>query len=334
MKYIIINLISVFLFIFKISSANADLISLDDHSLGSVDGAGIGFVLEDFVYEAGSDTNGGATFEISGLETSTGGEVVIGISQFYVSGGGSEEGDNVLSNPVNIGRLNNPFNLELRDGNDPDIGIADKAVFEFSAPKQGALASRSKTALLSGERPDMGVRFDLNVNGIRKQSLENHVESVSIDGSFIRLWGDGNKTHANLALNIYTPKMTFFACDANGINCGQSVDFLDLSIESELGYGDKQPVTFEVDGDGNFIFEVGRLEGPGSIKNLCGSFSSGARGGGCTDSQGVIELNKFYTDGPKANVYIGNVIVGNESFGSSTVSNLQIQYLHVKSHDL
>jgi hypothetical protein len=324
MKKFILSL-NLFIFFMSIGSLSfAELVSLDDEDLGGVDGAGIGIVLEDFVYEAGSQTTGGATFELSGLETSTGGPVEISISQFYIAGAGSDidpitkevrKGINVINNPVNIGRLSNPFNFELRDGNDADIGVANKAVLEFTAPKKGALASRA------GERPDLGIRFDLEIDGAREQSLENHIESLSVDGSYIRLWGDGGKTKANLAINVSTPKMTFFACDSGGSNCGESVEFSGLSIEAELGYGDKQPVTFEVDSGGNFVFEVG------SIKSLCGSIGST---GGCTSPS----LVDFYANGPEANVHIGNVNVGGEDFGSSTISNLQIQYLRVQSHDL
>lgn len=42
----------------------------------------------------------------------------------------------------------------------------------------------------------------------------------------------------------------------------------------------------------------------------------------------------YYANGPKSNIYIGELKVGNDSFGSSTIANLQIQYLHVRSRDL
>ena len=90
----------------------SDLEPLNDSNLSNIDGAGIGLVLEDFVFNAGESVNDGGTFEISGLQTSADEDVVIGISQFYIAGSGSNRGTNVISNPVNIGRLTNPFNLE------------------------------------------------------------------------------------------------------------------------------------------------------------------------------------------------------------------------------
>lgn len=337
MKYNIMNL-NVFVIALAVNHFSfSDLVSLDDDDLGFVDGAGIGLVLEDFIYEAGSKINGGATFELAGLKSSEGEDVVVDISQFYIAGFGSNRGKEVIGNPVNVGRLNNPFNFELRDGN--KIGISNKAVLEFSAPDNNNFSSRfgqnedieNNKIRKNGERPDIGVRFDLNIGGNDKQTLENHIESLSIDGSYIRLWGDKGKTHANLAVNIYTPLMTFLSCDSNGANCGEAVQFQDVSIESELGYGDKQTVTFEVNGGGDFVFEVGTLEGANSFKNLCGSFNDS---GGCSNSAGESVLEKFYTEGPASNIFIGNVSVGGKDFGSSTVSNLQIQYLHVQSHDL
>lgn len=296
----------------------SDLVALEDNDLERVDGAGIGIVLEDFIFNAGEAVNGGGTFEISGLQTSDNKPVVLGISQFYIAGSGSNQGTNINDNPVNIGRLTNPFNIELRDGN--DVGVTDKAVFEFSAP------TKLNGSRLS-ERPDMGIRFDLEIDGVNHQSLENHIESLSVDGSFIRLWGGDGHMEGELALNIYTPSIEFFACDAGGSNCGETVSFQDVSIELELGHGEYQPVTFEVDSTGNFIFEVGSLEGKCSSINGSGGCNSG-------DNTGFTELTEYYNSGPASNIYIGNVSVGGQSFGTTTISNLQIHYLEVKSHDL
>ena len=304
--------------VFLTNACLADLEMISDSGLSDIDGAGIGIVLEDFVYNAGESINGGGTFEISGLQTSNDEDVTIGISQFYIAGSGSNRGANVIDNPVNIGRLVNPFNLELRDGK--DFGVTDKAVFEFSAP------TKINGSRLT-ERPDLGVRFDLDIAGTRYQSLENHIKSLSIDGSYIRLWGGDGHMEGELALNIFTPEIEFFACDSVGSNCGESVSFTDVSIEIQLGHGEFQPVTFEVADTGNFVFEVGSLEGKCSSLNGSGGCNSGA-------NTGYTELTEYYTSGPKSNTYIGEVSVGGQSFGSTTISNLQIQYLEVKSHDL
>jgi hypothetical protein len=298
----------------------SDLVALEDSDLKRVDGAGIGIVLEDFVFNAGESVNSGGTFEITGLQTSDDKEVVLGISQFYIAGSGSNRGENVIDNPVNIGRLTNPFNIELRDGNDADIGVTDKAVFEFSAP---TILNGSRLS----ERPDLGIRFDLEVDGARRQSLESHIETLSIDGSYVRLWGGSGSMEGEFALNIYTPNIDFFACDAAGDNCGETVSFQDVIFELELGQGEYQPVTFEVNDDGHFVFEVGSLQGKCSSIDATGGCNSGA-------GTGFTELSAYYDSGPSSNSYIGNVSVGGESFGSSTIENLQIQYLNVTSHDL
>jgi hypothetical protein len=171
----------------------------------------------------------------------------------------------------------------------------------------------------------MGIRFDLEIDGTNYQSLENHIESLSVDGSYVRLWGNGGHMEGEFALNVYTPSIEFFACDSAGNDCGTSVHFQNVGIEAELGDGEFQPVTFEVDATGNFIFEVGTLEGK------CSSINGT---GGCNGGAERDVLVNYYNSGPNTNVYIGNVSVGDQSFGSTTVSNLQIQYLEVKSHDL
>lgn len=342
------------LMLFLTYNAASDLVALDDSDLGNVDGEGVGIVLEDFVYNAGEQINGGGTFEIGGLQNSSNQEVTLGISQFYIAGSGSNKGANVINNPVNIGRLINPFNLELRDGNDSDVGVPNKAVFEFAAPTKNVGSTTGTTSYFvpvmenrsgatgqrvdrfsgldstifssrSTERPDMGIRFDLEIAGTRYQSLENHIESLSIDGSYVRLWGNDGHMEGELAINIYTPSMEFFACDSAGNNCGNSVDFRNVGIEAELGSGEFQPVTFEVDATGNFVFEIGSLQGKCSSLNSTGGCNAGAQRDVLLD---------YYSSGPATNAYIGNVVVGNKDFGSTTISNLQIQYLEVKSHDL
>jgi hypothetical protein len=294
---------------------HADLIPIEDTVLGKVDGEGVGIVLENFIYNAGESVNGGGTFEISGLETSNDEDVVIEISQFYIAASGSNNGRDLSA--VNIGRLTNPFNIELRDGNDADIGVSNKAVFEFSAPK---IANGSRIS----ERPDIGIRYDLDINGTRHQSLETHIDSLSIDGSYIRLWGGNGRMEGELALNVVTPSLEFFACDAGGINCGTPVEFQNVDIKAELGSGEFQPVTFEVNSDGHFNFAVGSLE------NKCATNS----GGGCVSGTQRNLLIDYYNNGPTTNVFIGNVSVGGQDFGSTTINNLQIQYLEVTSHDL
>lgn len=313
MRIIKNKIIVLFLLFGSTFLVNADLISLEDNDLSEVDGEGIGLVLEDFVYNAGESVNGGGTFEISGLQTSNDEDVIINISQFYIAASGSEQGS--VLNPVNIGRLNNPFNIELRNGD--DYGVNNKAVFELSAP---SLVNGSRLS----ERPDVGIRFDLDIAGSPYQSLDNHIKSLSIDGSYLRLWGGEGRMEGELAVNIYTPSMAFFACNSSHGNCGHTVEFQDVSIEAKLGAGEYQPVTFDVSSDGNFHFTVGTLE------NKCTTNSSG----GCVSGSQRDVLINYYNSGPKTNIYIGNVAVAGQEFGTTTLSNLQIQYLDVKSHDL
>lgn len=357
---ILINLLNFILLFFIIFPTYSDLVSLDDSVLKYIDGEGIGVVLEDFVYEAGEQTSGGGTFEISGLENSNGQAVVFGISQFYIAGSDSNRGINVINNPVNLGRLQYPYNIELVDGN--DIGVNNKAVLELAAPKKlldssyfqttkenrterrfpnKQIATGQRVNNISGfdenifstrdsEKVDLGIRFDLEVNGSRAQSLENHIKELSIDGSYVRLWGGGNRVEAEVNLNLYAEQLEFRACDSDGNNCGNSVNFNNIGIEAELGDGDFQPVTFEVTSAGQFSFLVGSLEGKCATNNT----------GGCANGTAKNRLAEYYDTGPTTNAYIDNVSIGNTpvgspgNFGSSTISNLQIQYLEVTSHDL
>jgi len=360
------NKIFLLSFSMLVNVVQADLVSIDDFALSKVDGEGIGLVLEDFIFNAGSETAGGGTIEISGLKGSSGQDVSLHVSQFYILGNGSIRGSVVDGNSTNIGRLSNPFNIELIDGD--DVGVANKAVFEFSAPKLHGTTSvftptffnqigsagdftgfntalfddDTTTGSRSSERPDIGISVDLEIAAVRTQSLNTHYKRLSIDGSRLRLWGSydddvaktGGRMEGELTLNIYTHDLEFFACnsgDSFGDNsCGTSIHFNDFAAELQLGWGSSQPATFEVNGDGNFVFEIKSLEG------ICGGANTGIDG--CTASSGdqstdVVE--RFYSSsGPFSNIYMGEVKVGERSFGNSTISNLQIEYLKVSSHDL
>jgi hypothetical protein len=356
---IMINILRVIVLVLFPILSYSELVTLDDSTLKNIEGAGIGIVLEDFVYQAGEQTNGG-TFEISGLENSNGQSVVLGISQFYIAGSDSNRGVNVINNPVNLGRLQYPYNIELRDGN--DIGITDKAVLELAAPKkllgtsyfqtlkENRIESRfpglqialgQRVDSISGfndfifstrdiERADLGIRFDLEVDGINAQSLEGHIKELAIDGSYMRLWGGDSRVEAEVNFNLYAKQLEFRACDPLGNNCGDSVSYNDIGIEAQLGDGDFQPVTFEVTPNGQFSFLVGSLEGKCATNNT----------GGCVAGSDKVRLAEYYTSGPSTNAYVGNVRIGNTplnsigNFGSSTISNLQVQYLEVTSRDL
>lgn len=333
-------------------SVSAELQSLDDFEMDQVTGAGLAIVLEDFAFEAGQNIAGANNnqLDISGLRTSDGRDVVLGVSQFYVAGSGSNQGQNVIGNGVNLGRLDNPYQIDLLNGN--DIGIDQKAVLELAAPRRvngdSVLVQRtqvrsqtcstgvactqrfeavtgidlSKLSSRTPERADFGVKYDINFDGVPQQSLETHATGVALDGSYLRLWGDNNRMVGALSLKLYADDLTIFATNADGTNQGSSVVFDDLVLEADLGYGDRQPLEFEVESDGNFEFLIGGKTRTDTCK---------LNSGNCNNRAGFAD---FYNQGPKINIHVNDVRVGNNSFGTSTISNLQIQYLKVNSRDL
>lgn len=291
------------------------LSALDDERLSQVDGAGIGLVLENFSYNTGKDIDPDGVFEISGLSNSAGQDVVISVSQFYVAGSGSNEGANVEGTPVNIGRLIDPYTIELVDGD--DIGISDKAVLQF------ATSSSSR----SSELIDIGNVFDVNVNGSQSQSLEIHWKDLNIDSSVFRFWAGTGRMEGEINLSLIADELTFFACESSGNNCGNRINFEDLNVNLKFGDGSYQPVTYNVLNNGHFTFEIESLQGK------CQTHS-GSTPGGCSGGAERDRMIEFYDNGPESNIYINNVVVGGTSFGSNTISGFEVQYLKVTSHDL
>ena len=124
----------IFSALLPLNYASAEMTSLSDNDLSEVDGAGIGFVMDDFVFSHGNDAGNGKVFKISGLNDSSGEPVSVTVNQLYIARADSEHGTNL--NAVNLGRLSNPYEIDLLDGNDADVGVTDKAVLQFAAPSK------------------------------------------------------------------------------------------------------------------------------------------------------------------------------------------------------
>lgn len=329
------------------SLASAELESLSETELSEVDGAGIGLVLEDFKFAHGTDVENGQIFKIGGLKSSDGRNVEIVVNKLYISGSGSNYGQSLGS--VNLGRLINPFKIDVLDGN--DIGVSNKAVLEFSAPAlidpsvgydcmsasagagSGACSSRPASVdLPNGERPDIGLQMNVVVGEDRSANINIHAQSAVIDGSYLRLWGDNDRRQmvGQFKLNFYTPELSINACEQDGSACGSRILMANFALELALG-NELQPMFFDVDGNGNgnFVIEIAAIQKPepGQIG------SDGLRAssdGGTWDFYADYYSNADY----RSNLTIGNLAVGDRDFGSARIEGMLIQHLNIKTRDL
>ncbi len=128
----------------------AELQDLSEDEMSDVNGAGIGLVLENFLFTHGTDATPSTPgeipriFKIGGIRSTPNAqgetqEVDIVVSQLYIARAGSNYGQDLA--PVNLGRLINPYSIDVIDGNTLDeygraIGPKDKAVVEIAAPKK------------------------------------------------------------------------------------------------------------------------------------------------------------------------------------------------------
>ncbi len=88
---------------------SAAMEALNDHELGEVSGAGVGFFLDDFYYDQGS-----ASAQVSGLKDSQGNALTIDLERAYVKGDGSQRG--ALDTPAQVGTPLHPFTLKVVSG--------------------------------------------------------------------------------------------------------------------------------------------------------------------------------------------------------------------------
>lgn len=328
---------------------SADLVGMTETELSEIDGAGLGIVLEDFKFSHGTDApdangNQARIFKLGGIRSTDGRDVEITVNHLYISGSGSQYGQSL--SPVNLGRLVNPYSIDVIDGN--TIGVADRAVLEIAAPSlidptrgyncmsstavagSGACSSRPATATYIGERPDMGMQMNVAVGNDRSANINIHAKSAVIDGSYLRLWGDDDRRQmaGQFKLNFYTPELSINACSVDGSSCGSRITMANFALELALG-NQLQPVFFDVNGAGNFVVEVApiRRPSPGSIS------SDGLRGG----SDGTTwDFYQNYYSNPefRSNLHIGNLSVGDRDFGSARVEGMLIQHLEIRTKDL
>lgn len=328
---------------------SAELQGLTESEMSEVDGAGIGLVFDNFKFAHGTDQpdadgNQARIFKIDGLKSTDGRDVEIVVNQLYISGSGSNYGQNL--GPVNLGRLINPFRIDVVDGN--DIGIPEKAVLEFAAPAMmaasegfdcfggsatagsGTCSSRPATADYIGERADIGLQMNVAVGEDRSANLNIHAQSAVIDGSYLRLWGDNDRRQlvGEFKLNFYTPELSINACSQDSGGCGSRISMTDFALELALG-NKLQPVYFDVDGSGNFLIEVATIDQPepGSIG------ADGLRAS--SDASTWDFYNEYYTNADyRSNLRIGNFSVGDRDFGSARVEGMLIQHLEIQTKDL
>src|SRR3990167_2107774 len=193
----------------SIVSAHAELVMMGDGELSAVQGAGIGIVLEQVLVDAGQNTANQATITINDITNASGQNVPISVKEFYLGATGSNKGANL--NPVNIGRLDHPFEITLAkgetlrtlrdDGQWVQTTPSNVSVLEFKFPERltgaggqacisGYAAAGSNCSSRASERVDLGIRFDFQVAAGRTDIINLDFSELVMDGSYLRLWGD------------------------------------------------------------------------------------------------------------------------------------------------
>jgi len=341
--------LTIFSVLLPLTYASAEMTSLSDNDLSEVDGAGIGLVMDDFVFSHGNDAANGKVFKISGLNDSDGNPVSINVNQLYIARSGSNYGTTL--DPVNLGRLSNPFEIDLLDGNDAGVGVANKAVLQLAAPTKveiagtgyscidptlgvgsGDCSSRpSSAAWENGERPDMGLELEISTNTSGPKNLNFNVKSAVFDGSYVRLWGDDNqKMAAEFRLNFYTPELEISTCAQLNQACGSSVKMQDFQLELALGTT-FQPLYVGADNvTGGLTLEISKITHE-YINNLSAGASDGTANGAAAEA---FFTDYYENDSYRSNIVIGNLDIGGTNLGSAKIEGMLIQYLDVKFRDL
>lgn len=171
--------------------ASADLVALDDKSLGEATGEGLGFALENFVLNSDN-----ADLSVTGITSSTGDPVDIKWTSLYIMGEGSEEGS--INTGADIGSYLNPYSIRTARGSmgldpsDPDYNSDynqignDLALLEFATDSyQSDLQNSAIFGQFSfyqgcvwGE-PGCNNLADVGANGIAVQNISAEIDELN-----------------------------------------------------------------------------------------------------------------------------------------------------------
>lgn len=325
---------------------HAELAALTDDDLSEVDGAGIGFVMEDFAFSHGHNPSEDKIFKITGVTDSDGNPVTINVNQMYIARSGSDYG--AVLDGVNLGRLDNPYEIDLLNGD--DIGLSGKGVLEIAAPRMvdvtqgydcldpaavqgsGTCSSRPANAsFLAGERPDLGVELEINDPGQAQTHLNVHATSAVFDGSYIRLWGEDTRMAAEFRLNFYTPALEVSTCAVSDSACTSKMRMSDFKFELALG-NTFQPLYIGADSlTGGLTFQIDQM----TTDYLANIDVSGQSDGSAQGDIAYAFYDDYYSNpGYRSNISVENIDIGGTSLGSAKIEGMLIQYLDVRLRDL
>ncbi|AVR69865.1 MULTISPECIES: hypothetical protein [Pseudomonas aeruginosa group] len=324
--------------------AHAEMTALDDEQLSDVQGAGIGFVLDNAMLDGNK-----ATVAINGVtNTSTGQNVPITVKELYLAATGSDKGSALA--PVTLGRLNFPFKLNLAKGSvlttQLDDGrlvstLPDNAdVIELAFPSlvngaggqpciAGYAGAGSNCSSRAGEKVDAGIRFDFGVTSTRTDVLNLDFSELAMDGSYLRFWGANARSQlvGEMRLNLYAKTFEIMSCGAGSPSCvsaaeqaARTVYLTNAYASVALGYGKSQPLLFSVTADGNFTFELPQL----TLANAADFYANAPRTSLVIENLNIGGTRPGY----------GQVPTGGYDMGRNEISGLSFNYLKVTSHNL
>ncbi|MFP5420034.1 MAG: hypothetical protein ACLGID_01020 [Gammaproteobacteria bacterium] len=262
--------------------------------------------------------------------------------QYWAPSGASQW---VQTTPSNVAVLTLAFPERMTSGGSSCIGGYAGAGLNCSSDPSG--------------RADLGMRFDFSVGGGRKDILDFDLAQLTMDGSYLRLWGDNSRKQlvGEALINIFAKNLDISACTAPeaAANCsaaaalGGTLYLTNAYANIALGYGKSQPLQFDVNSNGQFVLE---LSNP---VNTSG-----------TAAQRNAQAADFYANTPRTNLVFDNMNIGygrppangfanmpgaavnsngqavvgagglngGFNFGRNEISGLSFNYLKVTSRDL
>lgn len=198
---------------------------------------------------------------------------------------------------------------------------------------------------------DVGSTFEFTLNSTdangvvtsREDYIDVKLKGLFIDGTSFRFWSresedlanPGSELNGELRLNLFARQISINACgklclldqNVEGVFdpvkiANTTLNLNNFLLSLNLGFGEIQPMKFSATSDGNFVFEL-TPPNPNAV------------GVNTNDPAAMQEFyDDYYANAPKSFLYVGDVNIGGNSIGSTTIDGFRAQYLRVESRDL
>lgn len=294
------SLVTLLFTTFSMTSAYAELQSLDDHTLSNVHGQSgnaIGYVLDD-VYITGEDAELTLDFD-SGIP-------LVFSNLYWVGHDSAISGDGVYG--ADVGSSDDAFFINTQE---ESITLENGETIEATTLVAAFPEGDYKAGNPDSGKMDLGALMTLEHTSGNVDETWLIFNGMDLDGTYLKYWApEGGGLALSGEINFSADELVFQTSSVDGLP-SDSLDtawkISDFDLYLPIGHSLYQPATLEINDEQHLIFEIAAID-----EN---------------------SAEQFY-DAPTGNLTADNITLNNWDAGSSYIEGIQIQHLKVETHNL